>query len=338
MAHTGCNTISASPTPSSPAPFAGIGGSPSLQIGTGPSGINQLEFTTDSDFATLPNISVNSGTGISMGCGILMPAAAQNTPILFGSPVQSQIYVQIESNGSVGVGQPGHVPAYASPSGLFTFGVRHRLELQISDVGSTNATISAYLDGQLACSGTYNVQSAIGTYPATLAQFQMTGGSTSTLDSFYCLDSTGGAPNNAPLLQWIVGLERPASNGTYTAWTPSSGSLYASVNNIPAGGDALYAADQNSGDRMSANMNSAITWQTVFGVSVVTSARQENAGGGRSLAAGVLQSGSDSYGSTIGLSTSYAVNLTEFSKNPNTSANWTVGDLAATQVVLKVAS
>ena len=160
--------------------------------------------------------------------------------------------------------------------------------------------------------------------------------SSTWFDDVYVLDTTGSAPYNTFLGDVRVQTLVPTANGTYAQYTPSSGSNYQNVDELP-----YSAADYNTG----ATVGNRDTY-TLSSLSVTPSAIysvQNNVIGKKSDAGAlnvkpIMRAGGTVYsGSTSALSTADVTYSDLRALNPNTGVAWTPSDLTTLEVGSEVA-
>jgi hypothetical protein len=244
------------------------------------------------------------------------------------------------------------VPVASSPSGTFTFGNRHEVELFVSSFAAVNS-VSVILDG-VAVAGLTNL--TLSSYyggltglsdGATIHTVTVGGGYNGAtepmvVDSVYALDTTGIAPNNAPLGPCIATPMLPSAAGHASAWTPFGVTYgYEALAVVPPAGDTSYIYDSTPGDQEAVELAAVANITAVYGICVIANQRQDTAGGGRTVSLGVGSGSAQNYTSqfaTWGLGTSYKMNTAPYSFNPFTSAAWTLSDLSTLQLALKLAT
>ncbi len=123
------------------------------------------------------------------------------------------------------------------------------------------------------------------------------------IDDVIVLDTTGSAPQNDFLGDVRVETIYPVADGSYTAWTPDTGTDHFSrVNEHPIDGDASYVKDANPGDKDSYIMDTFLG--TIYAAQFNVGARKGEAAL-RQLKPLIKQSGTDYLGSLATLSTDY---------------------------------
>ena len=128
----------------------------------------------------------------------------------------------------------------------------------------------------------------------------------------------------------------PTSDGTYTAWTPSTGTNhYAVVDEIPYNGDTDYISTAGAGNRDTFGFPALGVTGTVLGVQVQAIARKDDAGV-RNLALVIDSNGTLSDGSSQALSASYTSYRRTDLQDPGAGPGaWTVTAVNAAQYGVK---
>jgi len=338
-----------------PGALANTTGSPTVGSGDGPQGINTFHTDGATAWGWLPNIGIAINTvGLILGGGFNVAAASAFANIFaVGSQGTSNfanaLVVQVASDGSMQVGVVEGT-YYSSPSGTFTFGNRHEIELKISEFSST-ASVTLYLDG-VSVSGLTSLAFNLSAMPdgATIHSVAV-GGSNAVnnmvdaptaraivCDSFYAFD-TSGSFCNAPVGPAISVPMIPNAPGQESAWTPNGASLgWECISEIPPDGDTTYISSSTPTQEEACALSAPSGISGVYCVSVISDQRQDTSGGGRTIELGLGNGTTRSYGSAWGLGTTYKMNTTAFSENPFTSSAWTLAAMTGLQVAADLAS
>jgi len=126
--------------------------------------------------------------------------------------------------------------------------------------------------------------------------------------------------------------------GDVTELTPNTGANYAAVDETTADGDTTYVEGATLDLRDLYNLadSGLAAGSTIKRVIPVASARDTVANGGK-IALGLKTNGTEYFGSDIALTTNYApVQGTEYLVNPNTGVAFTIAEIDAMQVGVKV--
>lgn len=171
-------------------------------------------------------------------------------------------------------------------------------------------------------------KSTSGTFPGQLS---------TTTDDIYVVDcTTGSAPTNTFLGDSVITTLVPEGDGANTDWTPSAGSNWEDVDEIPADGDTSYVSSNNVGDVDTYETEDlGSSPPTVYAIQANLYAKKDSAGT-REIAAVVRDGGTDYVGATKTLSTSYIYYSEIMEENPGTSSPWSVSEINADEFGVKV--
>lgn len=155
-------------------------------------------------------------------------------------------------------------------------------------------------------------------------------------DDLYVCDQSGSA-NNDFLGDCRIDTIYPTSDGTYAAFTPSTGSShYALVDETtPNTSDYNDGAAVNDRDSYGMGNLSALASQTVYGVQVNAAIMKDDAGS-KSAAAFVRSSSTNGDGASSALGTSQMYLSQIFETDPNGSIAWTESSVNAMEAGVKV--
>lgn len=153
------------------------------------------------------------------------------------------------------------------------------------------------------------------------------------MDDIYVQDATGTTNNGDDIdigevtIPYLV----PNLAGDTTAWTPSAGSNFQTVDEAPPNDDTDYVAAGTSGNIDLYNLTDISGANAVKGVVVRTRAKKDTAGtkGFRQL---LKSGGTVSNGPDIAPGTGYTTYGRALRKNPVTSADFTLAEITALQV------
>lgn len=216
---------------------------------------------------------------------------------------------------------------------MLTF-VWYYIEISVTINGSTGA-FDVHVNGTsvLSASGV-NTANAGGTTTDSLKIGCTTGqGQNLNFDDLYILN-TSGAANNTFLGDSRIVTQVPNSDGTHTAWTPSSGTnRYSRVNEIPPDGDSSYIFDSTPGDENTFGFPATTISGTgvVAAVQVNMCARKDDVTT-RSIEDLCHSGGSDFAGANIyALITTYLIYRQIRETDPATGLAWTLAGVNAAQ-------
>lgn len=347
-----------------PGALANISGSPTIGVADGPgtTAINTLHTDGKNSWGWVPNVGIPiNSQGFGIGCGFNVTAFGSAATNLYaiGSSGSSNfagaLLLQLGADGSLQCWIAGQIGTFfSSPSGTFTFGSRHEVEMIISSFSST-ASVTVKLDG-VAVTGltsmAFNLTAYLPDGPTIHSiafggsNAFFTGGTvTSTpivCDSIYAIDTTGSAPCNALLGPCISIPYIPSGVGHVSGFSVFGESFgWQALAVIPPAGDTSYIYSATPTTQESCALTGPSDITAVYGLSVIANQRQDTAGGGRTTSLGIGNGSSQNYPTFFGtwpLGTSYKTNTTPISSNPFTSAPWALADLSTLEVAVKVAS
>jgi hypothetical protein len=249
------------------------------------------------------------------------------------SGVSVQLSLVTNSNGSIALRRGGTQVAITA-AGVISSGWNY-IEMRAKVDPSTgifelkvNGVVSATFSGNTKNTGTSNSIDAI----------QLTNGASINwyVDDFYICDATGSAPYNTYLGEMRVYSLSPTGAGSFTQWTPDTGSNYARVNEVPYSA-ANYVQSATTGQR------DTYVMADLPGSVGIIMAVQNNMIAKRTDASAIsvkpaIKSGASVY---YGASAALTPNDTTVSDirttDPNTSAAWTAGGVNALEGGFEVA-
>jgi hypothetical protein len=152
------------------------------------------------------------------------------------------------------------------------------------------------------------------------------------MDDLYVCDTTG-SENNDFLGDCRVDTVRPAADGDYTQFTPSTGTTHFNLVNGANPNAGTYVSDANVGERDCYHFGALPTLvgtPAVYGVQALAAANTSDAGS-RSAATFVRLASADHDGAGIGLSTGQFYLRKIWDKNPATNLAWQTSEVDAAQ-------
>lgn len=328
--------------------LAGYNGSPTIGVGDGPQGVNTLHTDGKTSWGYVPNVAIPiNAQGLVVGAGFNVTLFGGQTVALYAigsSGGGKALNLLVGADGSMQLLITGGSPI-SSASGIFTFGNRHEVELEVSSF-SNSGTVSVILDG-VAVTALTAVSTGSLTQlndGATIHTVAVGGaglGGTTTgilVDSIYALDTTGSFCN-APLGPCISGPLIPNGIGQESQWTANGAALgWECISEIPPDNDTTYISSNTANQEETAAVSVPSYLTGVYGITIIGDMRQDTSGGGRTIELGWGNGTSRVYGSAFGLGTSYVANSQPFSSNGIASRAWNLSDLSSFQVAAKLAS
>ena len=218
-----------------------------------------------------------------------------------------------------------------APAGALTANAWNYVEVKVT-ISDTVGVVAVRLGGASVLNLTAQDTRNAGNATANIVQLGP-GGSMGALslhyDDIYILDATG-TVNNDFLGDCKVEQLLPNGAGATTAWTPSAGSNYTCVDDVPPNGDTDYVSSATAGqtDTYAYGDLSVATSGTVKAVQATASCRKDDAGA-RTLALVARPGSTDRVGATQSVLDTYSMLAQVWDQNPDTSTAWTVAAVNA---------
>ncbi len=191
--------------------------------------------------------------------------------------------------------------------------------------------------GELHLNSASEIASTVGNYgTADVNQilFRAASRSSTTVDDIFVIDTTGSPPQNDFVGDVRVVTLYPVSDATYTDWTPKVGTdHYAMVDEAVMDGDGSYVYDANPGDIDSYLLDTFLTG-TIFSAQLNIGARKGDVSL-RQLQNLIRQGGTDHFGSTVTLSSSYVFYSERFDVDPDGNP-WLAATINADEFGMKL--
>ncbi len=220
-------------------------------------------------------------------------------------------------------------------AGYVTLGVWHYYEIKAVFATGATGSIEVRVDGN--ATPVLTASSVItATTHAYANDIQLVSAASGTLfDDIYVVN-TSGSVNNDFLGDTRIEGRVPTGVGNYAQFTPSAGSNWQNVDDIPPNGDTDYnaSATVNQKDSFAHQSLSSLSG-TIRWVSHFIDARKDDAGT-RKVAPLFRISGTDYVGSDDTLSTSYQYFEQDYETSPATSTAWTISEINAAEVGYKL--
>jgi len=175
------------------------------------------------------------------------------------------------------------------------------------------------------------------TYGAAVDGFMITGGNgIAWVDDLYVLDTTG-TSNNDFLGDQRVDTLYPTADGTYSQFTPSTGTTHYTLVDETAPNTTDYVDGTAAGQRDSYQFSdlTALAVQNIAGVQVNAAILKDDAGA-RSVCTFARSSTTDGDGASVALSTSQLYVSQVYPTNPNGGAAWSESAVNAAEFGVKV--
>jgi hypothetical protein len=147
------------------------------------------------------------------------------------------------------------------------------------------------------------------------------------VDDVYVFDASGPVNNDFAgdcRVQQLL----PNGAGATTAWTPSAGSNYACVDEVPPNADTDYVASATAGQTDTYAFGDLSVTGAVKAVQATALARKDDAGS-RSIALVARPGSTDRVGATQAVLDTYTAMTELWDTNPDTAAAWSVAEVNA---------
>jgi len=243
-----------------------------------------------------------------------------------------QVSLAVTATGQLAIyrGGFGGTQLAATSAGYIAPNVWHFYELKTT-INNTTGTYEVRVDGNsspiLSGSGA-NTRQTANNYVNDLKIAAATGGSGehTYCDDIYLLNTSGGS-NNDFLGDTRIEGRVPTGAGNYAQFTPSTGSNWQNVDEVPANGDTDYnsTATVNNKDSFAHQSLSSLSG-TIRWVNHWVLARKDDAGT-RKVAPLFRISASDYVGTDDTLSTSYQYFGQVYENSPATSSAWAISEI-----------
>ncbi len=170
---------------------------------------------------------------------------------------------------------------------------------------------------------------------ANFGQIALGGGSSAEYwyDDFYFLDAAG-TPAGGYVGDSIVSYKKPNAAGSNAAWTPSAGSNYQNVDEVPPDDDTTYNESSTAGALDSFNHDGLATSVTNI-IGCMMRARVRNTSGAPVIHLAMKSGATLGESADIAVPAAYADVTAPFPTDPNTAAAWTVAGLNAAEIGYK---
>lgn len=258
--------------------------------------------------------------------------------VKFMDSATTQVKIRIRTDGKVEAFRDT-VSLGSSAGTVFTAGAYAHLDIKVT---INNSTGSVVVKSGGVTHLNLTSQDTQASANAQITHFRLSADGTNTVsfDDCYALDTTGSAPQNDQIGDCRITAVRTLSEGTYSDFTPLTGSDNEEmVDDATPDADATYNSDGDVGARDSYNMNAMedIGGATIFGVQANVLARKD-ASGTRKVRIFTRPVGTNHFGASQALTTSY-LNFREiWQTNPETTLPWAESEANAAQFGYEVAS
>ena len=282
----------------------------------------------------------NEGTlvvGFAFLCNGISSAGTSDMLRLYDSGT-IQVSLAFTSTGQLAVyrGGSGGTQLAATSAGFVVSNIWHYYEMKI--VFSNTGSYEVRVDGNATptLSGSADTTNTANNFANQLGLFSSGGGGSSTFyDDIYLVNSAGALNNDFLGDTRIEGLV-PTGAGGHTDWTPSTGSNWQNVDEVPPNDntDYNYTATVSNIDTYAMHDLTSLSG-TIRAILHTLRTRKDDAGT-RKVAPVFRISGTDYVGTDQVLSTSFQTIQQLYELSPATSAAWTVSEVNALEAGVKL--
>lgn len=297
-----------------------------------PAGLTGQGVVVNQNSWARKNLLSNQATLI---CGIAFrfPALGTNPEgfLAFEDANSTQTFIAVLANGSLQFyrATTSNPIGSASAAGLIFPNVWYGLVIQVT-INSSTGSVQAWLNGgasQIINSSGLNTQATGNAFAGQMRFGDFQNARAREFDDLYVYDTSGGTQNANPGDSRII-TKMPNGAGNSTQWTPSAGSNWQCVDEIPPNDDTDYVSSSTAGQTdlyttQSASLSSAAP------NFVVTRRRHRKDDAGAHTDQSIIRSGSTNASSTaVAVPSTYAFVDDIFVNDPNTAAAWASGTAA----------
>lgn len=252
---------------------------------------------------------------------------------LFGGGGTMQICVRQNLDGTVSVVNNSNVVLATSSSFGMQTGVWNYFEVKVTFAGSSTGTINVKCNGASVISS--NAMTTISTANASASCVYF---SAEAMDDVYVCD-TSGTLNKDFLGDVTIKTVFPNADGTYTQFTPSTGTAHWSlVDETTNNGDTDYVSSATVGNRDTYNFTD-LSSVNVLAAQLHTIVKKEAAGDTVQVNTVCKSGATVTTGTKVAPGTSYQLlSSSILETDPNTGSAWTLTNLNAAEFGVEVAS
>lgn len=250
-----------------------------------------------------------------------------------------QMSLACTATGQLGVYQGGIAGTQkaATSAGYLVANTWHYFELKVVFATGATGSFEVRVDGNSTpvLSGSSTITATTHAYANAIRFGWLANGVLATVDDVYLINSAG-TVNNDFLGDTRVEGRVPTGVGNYSQWSPSAGSNWQNVDEIPPDDDSTYnsTGTTNNIDSFAHQTLTSLSG-TVRCVQHVMRARKDDAGT-RKVAPVFRISATDYVGSDDTLSTSYQYFSRLYETSPATSTAWTISEVNNAEVGYKL--
>lgn len=314
----------------------GSSGTPSINSSGGRNSGGAIEFNA-SEYVE-KTISGSPATLIAAGAFKASSLSVSQDIVRFMDSTTTQVKIRIRTDGKIEAFRDT-VSLGVSAGTVFTAGAFAHLDIKVT-INNSTGSVLVKSGGVTHLNLTSQDTQATGNAFVTSVRVGGDGTNVVTCDDFYILDTTGSAPQNDQLGDCRIDCVRPNAEGTYSDFTPLSGSdNSAMVDDTTPDADTTYnsAGAVGARDSFFSPAMTDVGGANIYGVQANVVARKD-ASGTRKVRAFARPVGTNHFGSSQTLLTTY-LNFREiWQTNPETTLAWAESEVNNSQFGYEVAS
>lgn len=313
-----------------------VNGAPVVNATGGRRSSGGVEFDTASEYLqyTFPSNLTTIITGVAIKVSAL--SVAQDV-VKFMDSTSVQVKIRVRTDGKVEAFRDT-TSLGVSASSVFSAATYAHLDIKVVINNSTGSVVVNNGGAAVLNLSSQDTQNTANAY-ATSVRYGGDGTDTVTIDDVYLCDSTGGVNDNL-LGDSRVDAVTPALAGTYSDLTPSPAvANYLNVDDASPDGDSTYNSSSSVGARDSYGFTSLpdIGASNILGVQLNIIARKD-AAGARKIRALARTAGTNYFGGSVDLTTSYLDYRQLYDLNPATLAAWAATEVDTMEFGVEIAN
>lgn len=313
-----------------------VNGSPAINAAGGRNSGGGIEF--DAAEYVEKTISGTPATLIVAGAFKASSLSVSQDIVKFMDATTVQVKIRIRTDGKIEAFRDT-TSLGTSAAVVFTAGAFAHLDIKVT-INDTTGVVLVKSAGTTHLNLTSQDTKTSANAYVTSVRVGGDGTNTVSCDDLYILDTTGSAPQNDQLGDCRIDVARPATEGTYTDFTPLTGTdNSAMVDDTTPDADTTYNSSGSVGQRDSFGFGAMtdVGGALIYGVQANVIARKD-ASGTRKVRAFTRPVGTNYFGASQTLTTSY-LNFREiWQTNPETVLAWAESEVNLSQFGYEVAS
>lgn len=313
-----------------------VNGSPAINATGGRRSSGGVEFDTASEYVE-KTFGANLATvvcGVAVKCSAL---TATQDIVKFMDSTSVQVKIRIRTDGKLEAFRDT-TSLGVSAGTVVTAATYAHLDIKVVINNSTGSVVVNSGGSTVLNLTSQDTQNTANAYTQSI-RLGGDGTDTVTMDDLYVLDTTGAA-NTDFLGDSRVDAVAPSLAGTYSDLTPSpAGNNYANVDDATPDGDSTYNSSSSVGARDTYGFNALpdIGASTIYGVQLNIVARKD-ASGARKIRGMSRTGGTNYFGGSVDVTTSYIDYRTIWDRNPATAATWAQTEVDTMEFGVEIAN